>query len=262
MADEKPNIRLLHHMARSGGTVISKCLASMRGVALLSEVNPAGLAMFDPIKQAQNWYGVFTDAEIEELAGAGKLGYLDMMETIAARLAARGLDLVVRDWSHLDFTAVPFLEKPSYELRHRAVLARQFAVHATASVRHPLDQWLSLSRLQVMRGKITPDAFLVGHRRFAEHCAAMGFVRYEDFARDPDTALRQLCGHLALRFDPGYRDRWAAYANITGDVRLGSTKTEISPTQRGPVEPALLAAFAASADYRRSLELLGYEHPA
>ena len=67
---------------------------------------------------------------------------------------------------------------------------------------------------------------------------------------------------MALPFDPGYRGRWAAYTNITGDVRAGSGTTEIAPARRGPVKPDLLAAFAANADYRRSLELLGYDHPA
>ena len=36
----KPLIRTIHHLACTGGTLISKCLGSMPDVALISEVNP------------------------------------------------------------------------------------------------------------------------------------------------------------------------------------------------------------------------------
>ena len=36
----KPLLRTIHHLACTGGTVISKCLAAMPDVALISEVNP------------------------------------------------------------------------------------------------------------------------------------------------------------------------------------------------------------------------------
>jgi len=36
----KPRIRLLHQLGRSGGTLISRCLGSMQGVVLLSEIHP------------------------------------------------------------------------------------------------------------------------------------------------------------------------------------------------------------------------------
>ena len=38
----KPGIRILHHMARSGGTIISRCLGCMKDVILLSEIHPLG----------------------------------------------------------------------------------------------------------------------------------------------------------------------------------------------------------------------------
>ena len=40
----RPTLRLVHHMARSGGTLISKCLGCMTGVLLLSESLRAELA--------------------------------------------------------------------------------------------------------------------------------------------------------------------------------------------------------------------------
>ncbi len=48
----KPAIRVLHQLARTGGTIISKCLGAMAGVVLLSEINPRGVETYNPLAQA------------------------------------------------------------------------------------------------------------------------------------------------------------------------------------------------------------------
>ena len=60
---KKPNIRIIHHMARTGGTVISKCLASMDEVILLSEIHPLGAKEFNPVSQAVQWFQLFSEQE-------------------------------------------------------------------------------------------------------------------------------------------------------------------------------------------------------
>ena len=104
------------------------------------------------------------------------------------------------------------------------------------------------------------ESFLKGYRRFAEYCAQIAFVRYEDFTRDPDAKLRILCERLVLDYDGGWRDRWADYTKITGDT-AGHSSSEIKLPARPPLESNFINALARNADYRRSLELLGYEHP-
>jgi len=52
----KPVLRTLHHLSCTGGTLFSKCLASMEQVALLSEVHPFNVGplrfdSFDPVQQ-------------------------------------------------------------------------------------------------------------------------------------------------------------------------------------------------------------------
>ncbi|EMI22529.1 hypothetical protein RMSM_00554 [Rhodopirellula maiorica SM1] len=41
---------LLHHLARTGGTLFSRCLAAMDSVYLLSEINPLGVASLFSIR--------------------------------------------------------------------------------------------------------------------------------------------------------------------------------------------------------------------
>ncbi len=259
-AAARPKIRILHHMARTGGTVICKCLASMGTVILLSEINPRGTKYFDPLNQAATWFRLFSEDDFKRIS-ANSMGFTEAIDLIRRRAAERGKEIVIRDWTHLDFTAVPFLPQRSYRLTTANVLRAAFDVVHMATVRHPIDQWLSLRQLEIMHGKIQMEQFLRDYLRFAETSREIGFVRYEDFTRDPDGVLRVLCARLDLPFDPQYRQRWKAYRNITGDVASDAPARDIATGARRPMEPGLLERFEANADYRTALELLGYKHP-
>lgn len=253
------SIRVLHHLARSGGTVISKCLATMEGIVLLSEIHPSGMNLFNPLRQFHDWYGLFTKADIQSLQKG--IGFVEGIALINQRCVDNGKTLVLRDWTHLDFTAVPFLPGPSYRLTMVDQLRQRFAVINTATVRHPIPQWLSLNRLPIMRGKLTLDMYLEGSRRFAEECVRIGFVRYEDFTAEPESQLGILCERLSIAYDGRWRDRWYDYTNISGDQNGARGKEEIVASRLRVSDRDLLAAFARNPDYCRTLEILGYEHP-
>ena len=257
----RPTLRLVHHMARSGGTLISRCLGCMSGVLLLSEIHPLGTAQFNPLVQAQRWYGLLSSQDLAELRARGRIAFVDAIDLIYRRAADAGQRLVIRDWSHLDFTGVPLVAKPAYRLLTAEALAARFDLRQVCTVRHPLDQWLSLRQLAVVHGKLPLDTYLAGYRRFAEQARDIGFFRYEDFAADPGAIMKELCRRLEVRFDRHFAERWSSYAFVTGDVSGSRGGCQIKPVPRRPAEPGLLDQLAASADYRTSLELLGYDHP-
>lgn len=177
MADTPPTARIIHNLARTGGTVIGKCLGSMAGVVLLSEINPRGLNRFNPVDQARRWFDLLSD---EDLAAIGdpKGAPLDMMiERIDARVRDRGSQLVIRDWTHLDFVAAPFLEEPTNRLSLADALAGRFEITQIEITRHPLDQTESI--LRTWSGESMPplDTFLTAERRYAELISPIGFVR-------------------------------------------------------------------------------------
>jgi len=259
---ERPVIRILHQMARSGGTVICKCLGSMSDVVLLSEIHPLGTRLFNPLRQAHEWFQLLTPADVARLRGAGSLDFREAIALICERCQERGKTLLIRDWSHLDFTAVPFLPAPSYQLRIVQVLQDRFTVRHLATVRHPLDQWLSLRRLALVHDRLTLEAFLLGYRRFAECCAQIGFVRYEAFTRTPAAALHAICRQLDIRYDPGWELRWSGYTTITGDVQSGRAGRHIGPVPRQQMEAGLAEACASTTDYQQAVRLLGYDQQA
>lgn len=262
-ASGKPRLRLLHHLARTGGTLISRCLGSMRGVVLLSEIHPFGMRQNNPLAQAQSWYGLFDAAECRELASAGAMRLADAIARIERATTRRGDALLIRDWPHLDFTGVPWEEHPPMRLRTAEALAEHFALVQAATVRHPLDSRLSLSAQAIMRGRLDLDRYMLGVRRFAEIASAIGFVPYEAVCAQPATAIAEICARLDLAFDPTFVDRYASWTRVTGDLgpivdtRGGGAVREIP---RRPVPPALLERLAAQPDYRAALRILGYEH--
>lgn len=263
----KPTVRIIHHLARAGGTLISRCLGSMQHVMLLSEIHPMGVDLYspthNPLAQAQRWFGLFTDNDIAIFQKIPTMNFATAIELIARKCNERNRVLVLRDWTHLDFTAVPFYSVPCYRLTTAEALCERFTVIQTTTVRHPIDQWLSLSKLlAVIKGQLSLENFLHGYRLFAEHCARIGFVRYEDFVNAPEAKTRELCERLNMQYDGGFLARWSSYNNITGETgSMSRAHTEIKALSRQAIDSELLEQFERNPDYQASLVLLGYTHP-
>lgn len=256
-----PVIPVLRHLARSGGTVISRCIGCMHGVVMLSEVHPANITVTQPIRQAREWFNLVTDADITRWKRSGPPTMLQLIALCEPRAKARNQRLVLRDWTHMDYIATPY-GTPSMGFALRDSLAGAYDIAEAVTTRHPLDQYLSLARMDIMRGRLTPEHYLHGCALFAEHAATVGFTRYEDFTLDPAAALQTLCERLSIPYDPTWTDRWKSYTTITGDTASnsrGNRSDDIRPFPRAEAPAALLARFRASQDYQRACTLLGYE---
>ena len=258
---EKHPVRIFHNLARAGGTLVCKCLGCMNNIVLLSEIHPLGTAYFNPITQAHKWHNLLTTEDIHTLNEKRNVDFVDAIGLIESRCAETGRSLVIRDWGHLDFIAVPFLKQPGHRMLLADVLAPAFDCIQIALVRHPLDQWLSLSKLALMHGKLTVEMFLRGYLRFAEHSARIGFVRYEDFTAEPAWQMKIICEKLRLEFDENFLQKWHDYDRITGDTgekSRGSKLGLIQPLPRPSASPELLQKFRESDDYWQAIELLGF----
>lgn len=254
--DKKP-VRILSNLARSGGTLASKCLGAMEGVVLLSEIHPGSMQIFNPLEQAQKWYGLLTPEEIQ-----GSLSFEQAIQLIDQRCTETNKTLLIRDWAHLDFIGIPFLKNPGFHLQLTETLAKNFNVIQFALVRHPIDQWLSTTELDIIKGKLALDDFLAGYRKFAEQSVSTGYMRYEDFTQDPVPMMKLLCKALQLDFDEHFYTRWHNNNHVTGDTSntsRGSKFTTIRPVARKSIGASLLLAFKKNPDYQAAIELLGYD---
>ena len=264
---EKQKLRIIHNMARSGSTIICRCLGCMEGVVLLSELHPLAWKLFNPIDQAQDWFGLFAPGDIGEMKKLKDVSYTQVITLIEQRCRERGETLVLRDWAHLDYTGFPFMDTPEYRPMLYTELVGSFDIVRISITRDPVAQWQSLIQLEVMQDSLNSgafgiDQFLAGYRKFADLCIETGFIRYEDFLHNPDSELRKLCEHLQIEFDPDFANKWFDYNTITGYVpdpeRLPHHSSKIQPPSSKPVEPDLKNKFLANSDYRSACELLGY----
>lgn len=251
-------------MARSGSTLICKCLGCMEGVALLSEQHPKAWNLFNPLTQAEAWFQLITPSEFADMKKKGVITFIEAITLIEERCRARGLTLVLRDWAHLDYTGLPFVATPGYRPLLYTALSENFDIIRISTTRDPVTQWQSLVKLPMMHKSIQSGAlslgqFLVGYRKYAELCVETGFIRYEDFVRNPEMAMRKMCEHLEIKFDPEFANKWYVYKKISGDIIIQRNSNEIKMPPIRPIEPDLRRKFLASADYHRSCELLGYE---
>ena len=260
----KPTIRLIHNLARSGSTLICKCLGCMERIDLLSEIHPAACRLFNPLQQAHEWFGLLNEDDIAVLNGDGpRPTFVNAIAVAELRARERGEYLVVRDWAHLDFTGVPFLERPTGALQTADALREDFSLLQLFTVRHPIDQWLSLSRLDIMRQEggnrtLTLEGFLSGYRQFAELAVAGEWVRYEDFTADPIDTMQRICTVLQLPYDPSFIDKWHQYQTITGDVQSTRGGNTIKSLPRREINHALQQRFDNDVNYQEICRMLEY----
>jgi hypothetical protein len=260
-------LAIIYSLARSGGTIISKCVASLPGNVLLSEVHPRW-AFFDPADQAHDWFGLITESERQEFRSSAD--YVQRIQLIHSRCAERGLHLIIRDWTHVDFFHGPYAAGPVFRLSQYECLKEHFDIRHIAIIRHPLDTYLSLRQISPYRHVSFSD-YLPRFRLFADIARSIGYVRYEDFCDDPHAVVGRICKTLDVNYADDFVKRYANYTNITGDVYgedLKSTQTgepvgaRVSEEIRRPprrAEPMWLAPqLRDNILYRDTLKSLGY----
>jgi hypothetical protein len=238
----------------------------MGNVALLSEIHPLATSIHDPFCQANDWYKVFTEKDIEYISST-EFQFSEAIRFIFEKLTAHDKLPVIRDWTHFDYFGIPFVDKPGLKLLSAERLGEHFNLLQFATVRHPIDQYISIKTRKMFSrdDRMNIPAFLSGYLAFAKEARAMGYIRYEDFTRDPDGILRNMCAHLKIDFDAGYKDKWYSNSFMTGDVDTygihsrGLAFKEIKPLPRMEVPIDLPALFDQHDEFYTALDLLGYK---
>ena len=233
---EKPTIRIIHNLARSGGTLISKCLGSMKTVALLSEIHPKAqqAVSFNAVKQAQKWL------DFDLTYPAQNNDFVASIKAIDRHCSQHKKILLLRDWSHVDYLGVPVTTKPSNQTSLVNVLKDDFHIQNIQLLRNPIDTWLSTRRLNLIKAaRISSNDFIQAYLNYLKNTSSNSQLLYEDFLIEPDNILKQICFHLKIEYDASYRNKWHEFEQITGDKsNLSSHRAKpiIKPRARRTIE--------------------------
>lgn len=257
------NIRLVYSLGGCGGTVLSRCLAVLPGVALLSEVNPESVKLFptfDPLYQDSHWMHLLTPIDTEyfsHLDLAVTENFRALMRLLYDRAASTDRHLVIRDYNYVEFIGPPYRSDPPRRLMLREALPPGIPTRAVALIRHPVDQWSSLRKHVHAASALTPALFCDAYAAFLRELATTPIFKYEEFVADPERQLRAMCRELRLPFLSSFRDHFHEFDGVTGDFSRLRDPSISLPEKKSP-PPETLDEFRASASYHSVLARTGY----
>ncbi len=247
-ANTKPTLRIIHHFACSGGTLISKCLAAQPNVFLLSELHPTtrhgnnwSVADYTPrdiITQA--FYGNVPQAEkfAEEI-------FVDNIIKIEKHTRDLGGTILVRAHSHADYCKnVP---QPEVDTVTR-LLQPYFDVKQLVTVRNPIDSFLSLQENRWVH--FHPSTFEEYCRRlykFLKAFDASKIVYYENFVSEPEQQIRKCTELLQLPLIEHATDYIEVF-KVSGNS--GRTGGDIEPRPRKPISNEYKQEIIQSASFK------------
>lgn len=195
--------RTVHHLACTGGTLISRCLAALPNICLLSEVDPLS-KINDHLKFTPTDVGQLSRNATRPVSQETQIKiFLSGINIVRYDCFNRGCDLVLRDHAHSAFNHGDYKpERPTlYD-----VLQPHMPLRSLVTVRHPLDSYLSL--LQLGWDKYFSPSSLEGYAQryhlFLDRHMAHDIMRYEDFVAAPEERLRQACKTLELTYSDSF----------------------------------------------------------
>jgi len=249
----KPLLRTIHHLACTGGTVISKCLAAMPDVALISEVNPFNRSgsNFEPTNPLllleRSYRPLSTDEILEDFSRQIQQAY---------QICERDdVDLVIRDHSHSDFCIGT---EPSTTCPIADYLGGDYELLSAMTVRHPLDSYLGLLA-QGWHKQFTPsslDEYCRRYMAFLDRYASLPVLRYEDFCSQPAEFMKNLCDILQVGYSDSSLGRFGA-VTLSGDSgRKGIKTIELRPRREVPEQ--VQVEIDSSGQYGELVGRMGY----
>jgi hypothetical protein len=251
-------IRLMICFARSGGSLLNQCLGSLDNVVMLSEVNPLGGgwgvlgpdSYTTPFEQAKNWYGITLDSQ----------EFLPSVIQLHSLCEEQGKYLIVRDWSFVNF--VPYTDNefnPPKKFLTYELLQFSSEVIPFAFTRDVIDIWISM-------GMPDPDPFFNHYLDYVKKIQKLEFkiFRYEDFCKNPEQILKQICQYLGIPFSLAYKN-FNNFHQLNGDVQLkgenasrGKQDREIKLLPRKVIPEEKVRVVNSSRAMKEANEIMGY----
>lgn len=229
----KPTLRIIHHFACSGGTLICKCLAAQPNVFLLSELHPTTRHGNNWSKASYTPRDIITQAFYGGIPQAEKLAediFVDNVIKTEKHTTELGGTLLIRAHSHADYCMnVP---QPEIDTVTR-LLQPHFDIKQLVTVRNPIDSFLSLRQNRWIH--FQPNTFEEYCRRLLKFLQAFKpsqIVYYEDFVSEPEQQIEKCAELLQIPTTENATEYFDVF-KVTGDS--GRSGGDIAPRPRKPI---------------------------
>ncbi|MDJ0599742.1 MAG: sulfotransferase family protein [Crocosphaera sp.] len=255
-------ISVIYAYPRSGGTLVNRCLGSIAGNLILSEVNPLA-SVVSLAEQAKNWLYLLSDEQLEEFS---RKSYGEQIYFLATEAKSSNYHLIIRDWTAANFIDNPINDNmltASFILEQDLYLSHyKLPYLPVAIVRRAADVYESMTRVfpHLDRGI---QAFGEAYVRYAQAVCNYPIFYYEKICQDPITQIQLICETLEINYAPNFINKFYYFENCTGDntIQQSSRGKQLSKIQLFPSHTESKSYIIASdnKNCRQADRLLGYE---
>ena len=250
-------INLMVCFARSGGTLLNRCLGSLPDVVIMSEVNLLGGGWgtekeksLTTIKtQAKRWYGINLKND----------DFVNSAVELADICVDRNKKLIIRDWSFINFTPHKYNNfSPPNKLLSFEELRNERDVTSFAFVRDAIDVWIS-------RGMPSTDIFFGQYNNYIKEVLKnkITIFKYEDFCKNPDGEMKKICKYIHVPYSGVYRN-YSDFIKVNGDIQnkrksRGLKYNKIIPLKRKTIPIRKIIEINKCTEMIEINKLLGYK---
>jgi hypothetical protein len=256
----------IHHVAATGGSIMSQAISALTNSILISEINPkAGIAKTESMFNRTSLVEHCCRASGSDLDDILKQEYFTTQLDICIKHArATGRTILLRDHSQSSFNhGAPaprsdFMDSIQKWKNSSPVTCKTLPI---LSIRHPLDSFLSArkrgwhSRLS-KTGRL--DQYCKNLLRFQDYFSTFSTtVRYEDLCRDYRGFLCNLAENLDIT---AHTPSAEEIQTITITGKSGRKSNDISPRTRNiaEIDADLHAQAMESNQYKETCQRYGY----
>ena len=257
--DHKDPLRTVHHLSCTGGTLITKCIASMANVLVLNEID-----MHSPMSGFNQRDPAFSPTDLISLLRQGDPNlsndlvselFRTNLDVIRRNQSSIGRSLVLRDHSHSRFLTG---ERVSTRPTLLENVRRVGAVRSLVTVRNPIHSYASMT-LNEWHKDFSPATFDEYCRRYLSFLDAhddVPQIKYESFVSAPHETMKEICRVLELTYFQGFEDVYGVF-RFSGDSGR-SRPDKISVPDDRPISPDLQEQVSQSTHYLALAERLEY----
>ncbi|GAA0856800.1 sulfotransferase [Aliiglaciecola litoralis] len=215
--NEKPVLRIIHHLACSGGTLISKCLSAIPNVFLLSELHPYSdlhLRTAKPKFSPSDIASLSKYAQVPEQRQLAQKLFAQSVKLTFEHVDNRAGTLILRDHTHSDYNLGSLTENGSEVV---SALKDDFEIRSIVTVRNPIDAYASLVKNNWQHFEpFTFDEYCRRLNRLLCDFSHCPIIKFEDFTHSPISEMHKICKFFEIPFSEEFESLFELF-NVTGD---------------------------------------------